>query len=513
MWILYIAIAIVVSTGTGVYLSRNVDVAIDDQARQIAPQVQAQQANQVARYLRRLYLEDPSLFPPTPSSGEIMLSNTLVGMAITQGNQLPSGVSFVLRSDGRILPVFAAGSNDLRDRMIQDTFERVVELDGVEPHLYGRRSGAIDRGYETVQVTRPSDVVIVDDPDSGGSGVWGDGTVDTGGENTGGDGLGGTQGGGGDTGGGTGTPGTGGGDTGGEGTGGEGTGGEGTGGTDGDTEGNAENTDSELTVEDLNQGGGSGGSSAVNPESYRIGPDGHIYVTPGYETALGPRAPFYSSEQLESFIAQVTNEKSRNMYVPSNYMLPLYFDAFNIESQSRTESEEIFANLCTGVIDNLSTTFEARIEQAIFDVIDLSEFYQEEECDPRDDDATYNACMDYYDPSDVTEDLTTVAATVATAGGYCMSVMTAREADFPVRANRGNITNEDALEQSISFIEQFRERAWYMQANDAFFETRQPSSLIEIKEMLNQTENVNNVRVTYPVTDETQTTPASTQQP
>jgi hypothetical protein len=447
MWILYIVIAIVLGTGTGVFISSQTNTNIVDTARVEASVTRADQANRIARALRLIQEDNPAMFPARPQPGQaaVPIPQALVGMTLASGAVAPTEFRFFLEADGTITAVATPTGQGPMGDMIPATMDRIVEREGGFSGNYGRLDIADRSGSTTV-----GPIVI----DGGGAGpdetedgdVNGDQTgidqpgTDTGGNDTGGTGTGGTGTGGTGTGGtgGTGTGGTGTGGTGTGGTGTEGTGGSGgTGGTGGGTGGTTE--DDEIPSADLEDG--EGGSTNPQIGTYTVDANGRIIVLDGNENKLGPRAVAVAEETLQVMLEagafNVTPPLSRSL-------VPLAFEDEE-GAGTRAQWEKGYLNTCIKAFDFTADDVEARIDRMMRAI---SPLYM------------VNGVLNTAALNEHQENLSNSHAIVL---AYCISVNNARSADpvFPVRANRANYSNEQLV-----LYAQTQMQTWYESVNE-----------------------------------------------
>ena len=131
MWFIYLVAAIAVSVGTGAFLSLDAERDAMTAIHTGEPAVNARQAAQATRALRRLHHAHPEMFPalPTPD-GELhsIIPRHLVQSAIVGGTTIPAGVDFIINSEGRIYTALSA-SNDVS----REIYKRVLGRVGPNP--------------------------------------------------------------------------------------------------------------------------------------------------------------------------------------------------------------------------------------------------------------------------------------------------------------------------------------------------------------------------------------------
>lgn len=437
MWILYVVLAVILSTGAGVFVSQNTDITTRDVARTEAPQVHGEEANRIARFLRRLYQDNPGLFPskPGPTAAPVILSNTLVQRALVPGHRLPEGARFVLQSDGSIVPVFVPTTGP-RGNLIAQTANRVVERDGSNPHLYGRMK-VPNRSSTFAPVKQMAALPTATATNLGAVGVQTSGggadalttskhtTVNVPGTSTGGTGGG--------TGGSTGGVG---GVGGGGGTGGTGTGSGSSGTIVGEAEDDADTVQDVGTVkgmESLEAGGGTGGTTNTDVSSYyRSG--GQAVVANGYEKWRGPTANFYSVSNIEAAISGSATLVSR--------MRPLLFEnAASPAAKARLQAEAKFDAACTSIFNLADGNFPATMK-AYENAINTFNHYNSVKTTKE----------------QVAEDLEMIEGALMTSAMYCMGVYTGRTGAnaLPIRAPQAHPRNALALDLGVTIATQWK---------------------------------------------------------
>lgn len=454
MWILYIVVAVILGTGTGIFIGTQTNTNLADTARVEASVVRADEANRIARALRRIQDDNPAMLPARPQAGEapVQIPQALIGMTLASGAIAPTEFQFFLESDGTITAVATVDGTGPRGDMIVATMDRIVEREGGFSGRYGRLDIALRDGVgvaEPIVGETSGELAPEPEPDgdpgeqTGGTGTGGtdgtDGTGETdGGTGTGGTGGtgGGTDGGTGGTGGGTdgGTDGTDGTDGGTDGT--DGTGG-GTDGTGGGTDGGTDGAIDEGIEGDLDNG--EGGSTDPQENTYTVDANG-ILVLAGNEIKLGPRAAAASGEALEEMILTGAFNATPP---PSSLLVPLAFED-TLAAGPRPYWEQGYIDVCARALDFTAGDFEARVDRMM---LAISPLY------------IVNGILDL---TSYTEDRENIATAHAVALAYCTSVNASRLQDppFPTRANRGNYSNE----QLVLFT-QGELRSWYDSGN------------------------------------------------
>lgn len=427
MWILYLVIAIIISTGAGVYVSQNSDISTRDVARVQAPQVHGEEANRIARYLRRLYQDSPSLFPAKPKVGAppVVVPTALVNRSLTPGYILPEGVRFVLQSDGAIVPVFVA-TNGPRGNLIAQTANRVIEREGSNPDLYNRLDSPT-RSTKYGTITKMAALPSVAYTNAGNVGVrttggGADAIAAAANETETGqvdldyewdDGSGSVTYGGGPT-----TP------------------------SQPDTSIVGESEDNADTIEDvgtvkgfgdLKNAGGTGGTTNTDVNSYyRSG--GTAVVAKGYERWRGPTAHFYSSTNLDRAI-------NANASLVSA-MTPLVFETpRNPGAPTRIAAENRFDAACRKILTRADGNFATDLA-TYKDVVRA--YYTETRRD------TKLAKLD--------EEFEQIEGALATSAMYCMGVYTGRSGDFPlpIRAPQAHPRNMIGLNLSVKAVQDWQ---------------------------------------------------------
>lgn len=470
MWMYAVVIAIALSAGAGVYLSQNTDVALRDSARMEEPKVHAASANNIARYLRRMMMEDPSLFPAVPASGEVAISNALVAMAKTNsGIQLPQGISYFLLSTGDIVLVYIRNTDNatLDDDMLDAPFNRVVQLDGANPYLFDKRTGPIDRDmpeYDPVTGDYTTYEVTDDDPSLN----WFRG---------------------------------------------------GTEGSNYDDDNYGEGTGTDVT-DPLNPGDPPVGDPVVVPddEPYDSGTDEgefgglvigdgsdveddgefdeegyyvheetyqgttqtvvtNIDISAGYETIDGPFASFADAEILYDFYErtvlesyQTTNDSTEhrtNLQNAGNLLLvPIKYQLINQLSVERQNAEDLFMQQCdtmnrTFLTDNVNYNgigVEDEMEAVYNGAYALWEgFASDQEC--QDDDECRNR---FAMSTSTAEELELATTSLLVTAAYCESVHRERREGLPTRAHRGHPDNATALIESVIWLQDYKDRTWWL---------------------------------------------------
>ena len=487
MWILYIVLAVVMSTGAGLFMSQNAAIETRDIARMQAPEVHGEDANRIARYLRRMYQDNPALFPTRPAAGRapVPIPTTLVRRALTQGSIAPANVSFMLTSDGNIIAVFSP-SFSIAGAKVDDTVNRVIEREGGNTHIYGRLDVPVRRTYANVQpLSRMAAVNQGNSTTSGGivlSGGGANGNIQAGNENGVGGNVGippatgptppytppGTIGGGGNTGGGN----TGGGNTGGGNSGGGNSSpGIGTGSAPDGSDTFAD-VGTLTGMDDLESGGGRGGSRIIDNNSYTV-IFGFPVVNAGFEQVAGPRANFYSLTQLANAL-QSNGLKTQTL-------------GFVSSGEPRVAHEKKFNEACQQVFDKISNSFQSNM-------------------------LTYRTLVGDYNltlpassrktRAEMDEGLEQIEGAVLAATIYCMSVFTDRMGNdpLPIRANMGHVRNIQGLRMGANAIDTWKaNNNSFMQATN--FTTNVPNATSKIKQfksLMADVTEIQNLVQTYP---------------
>lgn len=418
MWIIYLVIALAISTGAGVYVSRDAQTSLQDIARTEAPQVYGEEANRIARHLRRMYQDNPTLFPspPRPGRAPVTIPTALVNRSLVQGHNAPRGVRFVLQADGTIVAVFVPTTGP-SGTLMAETVNRVIEREGGNSDLYNRLV-APDRSarFADVQPMPATALPVMRNLSTTGILVAGagDANIPVGTETTtvpvrGYDGW--TDGNDPNAGAGGGTgvtpniPGA----------------GQGTGSAP-DGSDTARDVDPITDFEDLFEGGGSGGSVVINPDSYTVR-NGQVIVNAGFETIAGPRANFYSATNLEA--AVLSARTTQNPLV--NRIRTLTF-ANPGAAGTRPSLETAFNAACRPVLQRAYANFEDRMD--VFRVM-VTEF------NSRTNRSTNN----------VADDMDLIEASFLSTAMYCLGVYDARMPPYPlpVRADMAHVQNIAAL--------------------------------------------------------------------
>lgn len=426
MWLIYLVFGIAFSVGVGAYVSRDVDIATDDRARVQQSEIQGQNVNVVSRSLRRLFLADPTIFPPVPNTGQVVVPADIVRAATPDGMLIPPAVVFLLDSSGAIVPILDHTRGfDKRNPALTDTFNTVLEEDGVAPHLYGRMR-VVEREGEVRVITLPSGnlpgagiappgyVRPIGDSDSGYTPAQGD-------ETTGGPGLGMNYpvvdievqfppGDGGETPSDPGTP--------------------------GDPDVPVPEPENEFEqIDNLPPAEEEGEETPPNDEStlpFIIDETGMMVVSEGFVSARGPRGVVLGPGETEAFYAGILAAVAAEEFAASDYLTRLSFEGESEEALNRNIAEVAFENSFEAVLVQVATDFEARIEAGAV------------------------AIGTTYGLNNLEEVFEEIAATVLVAASYGESVMKGREAGKPVRANMGSTTNYAALRESHALIQAIR---------------------------------------------------------
>lgn len=503
MWMYAIVIAIALSAGAGVYLSQNTDVAMRDTARMEEPQVHAISANNIARYLRRMMMDDPSMFPAVPASGQVAISNALIAMAMTNsGIQIPQGVSYFLLSTGDIVPVYVrnTANNTLDDDMLDQPFNRVVQLDGANPFLFDRRDGPIDREMpEFDPVTVTAFDVTDDDPstnwfrggnegstydDEDGSGTGTDVTdpVDPGDPPVGDPVV---------------VP---------------------------DDEPYDSGTDEgEFGGVQVGDGSDVTDDGEFAEEGYNVQEevfDGetesivtNINIASGYETIDGPFASFVDPEILFDFYSTTvsdsyaqtprTNDDEEHKFnlqrVGNSMLVPIRYQLINQLAVDRQEAEDMFMRQCdtmnrifltdntivngVGVEDEMEAVFNGA--NALWE-----DFASDQECQD-DDECRVKFAMS----TSTAEEIELATTSLLISAAYCESVHKERREGLPTRAHRGHPDNAVALIQSARWLQDYKDRTWWL--NDEYVGANLFTS--RYREQIDTAINMYNNVANYPV--------------
>jgi hypothetical protein len=138
MWFYYLISAIGVSIGTGAFVASNAEQKANISIQIEEPEVNAKQAAQVSRSLRRLYQLDPTAFPAPGGKAPVGIPQNLIDTATAGGVKIPKGISFQIDATGRITTSVDLNNTDINRESYQKTLDRI----GItpDPNIMNRSS-------------------------------------------------------------------------------------------------------------------------------------------------------------------------------------------------------------------------------------------------------------------------------------------------------------------------------------------------------------------------------------